>query len=168
GRPGRPLPKARSMKILAPLRDAQEVSALLEAGADEFFCGVTPADRGERRSAGVSGLAEFEKIVALSENRPVYVALNAPYCPPGGAELLAEFGARLLDTGAAGLIVADMDLLLTLVEAGHASRIHVSSLATCSNAGTAEFFRDLGVARIILPRHLTLSEIEAIIIPGVE
>jgi putative protease len=82
--------------------------------------------------------------------------------------MLAGFGNQLLEMGAAGLIVADTELLLALVDAGHASRLHVSSLATCINAGSAAFYRDLGVSRIILPRHLTLAEMESIVISGVE
>ena len=167
------------MKILAPIKNSTEVPSLLAAGADEFFCGLTPPDWDKRYhqawanrraplSAGVPDLADFERVVASAAGRPVYVALNAPYYPPGGVEMLATFGRLLLDKGACALIVADMDLLLTLAEAGYASRLHVSSLATCNNPGSAAFFRELGVSRIILPRHLTLQEIEEILVPGLE
>lgn len=167
------------MKILAPLKNSAEVPTLLEAGADEFFCGLTPpgweqrcgqawANRRAPLSAGMPDLADFERAIALACGRPIFVALNAPYYPPGGVELLAEFGQTLLDKGAAALIVADLDLLLTLAEAGSAAKLHLSSLATCTNPGAAAFFRDLGVARVILPRHLTLAEIEAIGVPGLE
>jgi collagenase-like PrtC family protease len=166
------------MKILAPLRGSEEVVPLLEAGADEF-CGVTPpgwkarygdawANRRSPLSAGVPDLADFERIVALSEGRPVYVALNAPWYPPGSVEMLAEFGGELIDKGGAGLIVADIDLLLALAEAGHAARLHLSSLSTCINGEAAKFYRDLGISRIVLPRHLTVGEIEATIIAGLE
>lgn len=167
------------MKILAPLRHSDEVVPLLAAGADEFFCGVSPpgwearfgrawANRRAPQSAGVQDLADFERIIAQAADRPVHVALNAPCYPPGAVELLAAFGAQLLEKGASGLIVADTDLLLALVEAGHARQLHLSSLATCTNAGSARFYQNLGISRIILPRHLTLSEIEAILIPGLE
>lgn len=167
------------MKILAPLRHSEEVVPLIEAGADEFFCGLTPPDWESRfgqtwvnrrapQSAGVSDGADFERIIARADNRPVYVALNAPGYPSGAVDLLASFGAALLSQGAAGLIIADMDLLLALVERGHGSQLHLSSLATCINAEAAKFYRDLGIRRIILPRHLTLSEIESILIPDIE
>jgi collagenase-like PrtC family protease len=100
---------------------------------------------------------------------PVHVALNSPHYPPGAVEMLAEFGQRLLqDMGVTALIVADMDLLLALVEAGHAAQLHLSSLATSSNAASSRFFRDLGVSRIILPRHLTLAEIDQCVIDEME
>ena len=165
------------MKILAPLRSSAEVGPLLEAGADEFFCGLTPPgwesrfgpawpNRRSPQAAGVPDGSDFARIIALADGRPVYVTLNAPQYPPGAVGLLADFGSQLLDKGASGLIVADMDLLLALVEAGFGPRIHVSSLATCTNTQAATFYRDLGISRVILPRHLTLNEIEAILIPG--
>lgn len=168
------------MKILAPVQNHGEVEALLRAGADEFYCGLTPsgwtrqfgaawANRRNPRSAGLSGEAELERIVAAAGAVPVFVALNSPHYPPGAVEMLARFGRRLLEHhGVSALIVADMDLLLALVDAGHAARLHVSSLATCSNPGAARFFRNLGVARIILPRHLTLGEVRDTVIDGVE
>ncbi len=167
------------MKILAPLRAPEEVGPLLAAGADEFFCGLTPpgwaehfgqawANRRSHQSAGVRDLDDFARIVALAGGKEVHVALNAPFYPPGGVEVMAAFGQELLELGAAALIVADLDLLLTLAVAGHGARLHVSSLATCINPEAAAFYRELGVARIILPRHLTLAEIEAAMIPGME
>jgi putative protease len=167
------------MKILAPLKNSLEVSTLLEAGADEFFCGVTPpgwearygrawANRRAPAAAGVPNPEDFARIVALSEGRPVYVTLNAPYYPAGAVQMLAQFAAELLEMGAAGLIVADMDLLLALLEAGHGPQLHLSSLATCINREAARFYRELGVARIVLPRHLTLTEIEELLVEGVE
>jgi putative protease len=167
------------MKLLAPIRDSSEVKTLLAAGAEEFYCGLTPPDWQarfgrnwiNRRSPGSAGVADqddFRRILERAEGRPVYVTLNAPFYPAEALSLLSEFCAMLLAEGVAGLIVSDLDLLLTLAEAGPAAKIHVSSLATCTNPGAAAFYRDLGVSRIILPRHLTLSEIEETLVPGVE
>jgi U32 family peptidase len=167
------------MKLLAPLRHSSEVVPLLEAGAEEFYCGITPPDWQQRfsqswinrrapASAGVPDLADFRELQARAAGTPVYVALNAPFYPAGALELLAGFSKTLLELGAAGLIVADLDLLLTLAEAGLAAKLHLSSLATCTNPGAAAFFRELGIGRIILPRHLSLAEIEACQVPGLE
>lgn len=167
------------MKLLAPLRYSAEVEPLLAAGAEEFYCGLTPPSWQQRfgqswinrrapAAAGVADLADFERILALAAGRPVYVTLNAPYYPAGSLDLLAAFSTLLLKNGASGLIVSDLDLLLTLVDAGLASRLHLSSLATCTNPGAAAFFQQLGVSRIILPRHLTLKEIEQNLLPGLE
>jgi putative protease len=166
------------MKILSPLRSVSEVGPLKTAGADEFYCGLVPpgwkekfgaawANRRDPKSAGVLNEDALREIVSAAGSAPVYVALNSPHYPPGAVQMLAEYGSRLLqDMGVCALIVADMDLLLALIERGHAADLHLSSLATSTNADSARFFRELGISRIILPRHLTLAEIERCVIDG--
>lgn len=166
------------MKVLAPLRNSDEVVPLCAAGAQEFYCGLTPpgweqsfgqaaVHRRNAQSAGVPNLDDMRRIVALAHPCPVFATLNAPSYPAGAVPRLVEFGRELLDAiGVAGLIVAEWELLLALCEAGLASRLHISSLASCRNPGAAAFYRGLGVARVILPRHVTLAEIEATAIPG--
>lgn len=168
------------MKILAPLRNSEEVLPLCDAGAQEFYCGLTPpgweqafgqasVHRRNPKSAGVPSLDDMRRIVALAGPRPVFATLNAPYYPAGAVPHLVEFGRRLLDdVGVAALIVAEWELLFALCEHGLAPRLHISSLASCRNPGAAAFYRDLGVARVILPRHVTLREIEAMTIAGLE
>jgi U32 family peptidase len=168
------------VKILAPLRHADEVLPLCAAGADEFYCGLTPpgwdqafgptwVHRRNPKSAGVPDVENLRRIVSLAKPRPVYATLNAPSYPAGAVPRLVEFGKMLVDDiGVAALIVAEWELLLALCEQGLAARVHVSSLASCRNPGAAAFYRDLGVARVILPRHVTLREIEETAIPGLE
>jgi putative protease len=168
------------VKILAPLRHSDEVVPLAAAGAHEFYCGLTPpgwedafgpswVHRRNPKAAGVPGLDDLRRIVSLADSRPVYVTLNAPSYPAGAVPRLVEFGKALLDDiGVTALIVAEWELLLALCEEGLVSRVHVSSLASCRNPGAAAFYRSLGVARVILPRHMTLAEIEETAIPGLE
>jgi len=168
------------VKILAPLRSADEVLPLAEAGAGEFYCGVTPpgweaafgqasVHRRSARSAGVSGLEELRQIVALAGDAPVFATLNAASYPAGAIPRLVDFGRMLVEeANVAALIVAELELILALGDAGLAGRVHVSSLATCRNPGAAAFYRSLGVSRVILPRHMTLAEIEQTAIPGLE
>jgi putative protease len=168
------------MKILAPLRSVSEVGPLQAAGADEFYCGLAPPgwkkkfgsawpNRRHPDSAGVLNEQALREIIKAAGSMPVHVALNSPHYPPGALEMLAGFGDRLLqDMGVKALIVADMDLLLALLEAGHAAHLHLSSLATSSNAASSRFFKALGISRIILPRHLTLAEIDQCVIDEME
>jgi putative protease len=168
------------MKILSPLRSASEVGPLKTAGANEFYCGLAPpgwkttfgtawSNRRHPDSAGVLNEQSLRKIISAAGGAPVHVTLNSPHYPPGAVNMLVEFGSRLLrDLGVSGLIVADMDLLLALIDAGHAADLHLSSLATSTNAASARLFRELGISRIILPRHLTLAEIDRCVIDGVD
>jgi len=168
------------VKILAPLRNSDEVAPLCAAGAQEFYCGLTPpgwedtfgpawVHRRNPKSAGVPSLADLRRIVTLADRRPVYATLNAPSYPAGAVPRLVEFGRMLVDdVGVSALIVADWELLLALCEQGLAPRLHISSLASCRNSGAAAFYRGLGVSRVILPRQMTLREIEETAIPGLE
>jgi putative protease len=168
------------VKILAPLRHSDEVLPLCAAGAHEFYCGLTPpgwdeafgptwVHRRNPKSAGVPGIEDLRRIVALANPRPVFATLNAPSYPAGAVPRLVEFGRILLDdVGVAALIVAEWELLLALCEEGLAARVHISSLAGCRNHGAGAFYRDMGVSRVILPRHVTLREIEETAIPGLE
>lgn len=168
------------MKILAPLRHWTEAAPLRAAGADELYCGLTPPGWEERfgrawvhrrnpASAGLPSLEDLDRTVAAAGPVPVYVTLNAPSYPEGATPFLLEFARELVGgRGVRGLIVADLGLILALRQAGLAARVHLSSLATCTNPGSAAFFRDLGIARIVLPRHLSLAEIAACAAAGVE
>lgn len=160
------------MKILSPLRSANEVGPLQAAGADEFYCGLAPPEwqkmfgtswpnRRNPAAAGVLNEQALAEIITAAGPTPIHVALNSLHYPGGAIEVLVNFGTRLLqDMGVSALIVADMGLLLALIEAGHAAKLHLSSLATSTNAASSRFFRELGISRIILPRHLTLAEID--------
>lgn len=179
-RPHRPPRSPDAVKILAPLRNSDEVAPLCGAGAHEFYCGLTPpgweaafgpswVHRRNPKAAGVPSIDDLQRIVALAHPRPVFATLNAPSYPAGAVPRLVDFGRILLDEiGVAALIVAEWELLLALCEEGLAQRVHVSSLASCRNPGAAAFYRGLGVARVILPRQMTLSEIEETAIPGLE
>ena len=168
------------MKILAPLRGSDEVAPLVAAGAHEFYCGVAPPDwesrfgnasvhRRSARSAGVASVGEMQQIVEMAGIRPVFATLNAQSYPVGAIDVLADFGRVLVEeVRVAALIVAEIELVLALRERGLAGRIHVSSLACVRNREAALFYRDLGVARVILPRQVTLSEIAEVASSGVE
>ena len=131
--------------------------------------GQASVHRRNAKSAGVPGVEDLHRIVALAHPRPVFATLNAPSYPAGAVPRLVEFGRMLLnDVGVSALIVAEWELMLALCDAGLAPRLHISSLACCRNPGAAAFYRSLGVPRVILPRQMTLPEIEATAIAGLE
>ncbi len=168
------------MKILAPLRSVDEVESLCAAGADEFYCGVAPpgweaafgsasVHRRSAKAAGVRSVDHMRRVVTLAGGRPVFATLNAPSYPAGAIAMLADFARTLLDdVGVSAVIVAELELIVELRARGMASRVHVSSLACCRNPSAAAFYRELGVARVILPRHVTLREIDEIAGAGLE
>jgi putative protease len=98
----------------------------------------------------------------LTINEHYYSREQYPY--------LREYIEQALKIGIDAFIIGDLGLLFTLQEMGSPARIHISTAGTAFNAETVHFYRDLGAARVILPRHLSLEEIGAIAqkVSGVE
>ena len=72
------------MKIVAPIRQLDEIAALARAGADELYCGVTPREWAERfggasanrRPGGnLPSLAALAEAVALAHRNGVQLSL---------------------------------------------------------------------------------------------
>jgi len=157
------------MKIVAPIRQLDEIAALARAGADELYCGVTPREWAERfggasanrRPGGnLPSLAALAEAVALAHRNGVQLSLvlNAQQYSVEQIEFALAIAHRYVDMGGDAVIASDPGLLLALAEAEPELRIHVSSVATCRNADGARLYRELGARRLILPRDITLDE----------
>ena len=163
------------IRILSPANGPEEARAVLDAGADEVYCGVMPRDWRDaytnmaspnRREWEVSNMTSFDVLAATVDaahraGGRVFLALNALYTEGQHGEVrrFIEAGGRC---GIDALIVADLGVLLMLRDMGWEQEIHVSTGGTAFNAETVRFYADLGVHRVILPRQNRLSEIAAI------
>jgi collagenase-like PrtC family protease len=96
--------------------------------------------------------------------------VNAQHYSQAQAEEILDLVGDLSARGLDAAIVADVALLQAFGRRGVGCEIHVSSIASCHNSEAARFYRDLGASRIILPRHVRIDEIEAIVsaVPTVE
>ena len=164
------------MKILSPLDTSEEVEPLIEAGANEFYCGVLeeswynpyPVISINRRPAGKGHLRDFkalEKATALAEKSevPVYFTVNEHYYTQQQLPLVKGYIERAIDAGITALIISDYGLLVTLPEIISRVEIHISTGGTVFNSRSARFYHELGARRITLPRHLTLDEMKRIL-----
>lgn len=169
------------MKIVAPISRVEEVVPLLEAGADEIYCGIVPADWTERfRNAAVNRRAfgnltaydDLARVVGLAaeRKRPVSLVMNAQHYAEAYFDPMVELAHRFADMGGSSLIVGDLALLAELAERGPPLRLHASSLIVCRNAELAGLCGDLGAKRVVLPRDMTVAEIGAVTAacPGME
>lgn len=166
------------MKITAPISSVKEVEMLLQFGADELYCGVKTPEWEEhfggycwmnRRSpigANLSSWEEIREVVRLAheKNVSVHITLNAPFYTLGGMRYLYKLAEKFVtELEIDSLIVSDVNFLWMLSKESLPVRIHLSSLGTCLNRKSVDFYRSLGVNRIILPRQLRISEIESIV-----
>jgi len=165
------------MKVLAPISSYDELEMLAESGAEEFYCGIVPREWMERYTGAVwlnrrspkgGSFETFSDLKRLVDGAhrlgiPVFVTLNSPYYTSEQLTWVMEL-ARKLDSeaGVDALIVTDINLLMQLSQAGLKADLHVSSVAATLNTEAVRFLLQFGPSRIILPRSLTIPEIERI------
>jgi U32 family peptidase len=130
----------------------------------EKYTNIASSNRREWKTANLTGFDDLRKTVEAAHkyNVPVYLALNAFYSGEQYPLLLKQAG-QAVEMGIDALIVADIGLLLTLKQEGIRIEIHMSTGGTTFNSETAKFYEELGVSRIVLPRHLMPEEMEAIV-----
>lgn len=160
------------MKILSPLDSAAEVDLLIDAGAGEFYCGLLderwheryPVISLNRRPAGKGHFRIFSDLkdaVSRAHDRsvPVYFTLNEHYYTAEQYGLLWHYIDGALEAGVDALIVSDFGLIAALQERAYSVPLHCSTGTTVFNRRSVQFFKELGVANITLPRHLSVEEI---------
>ena len=163
------------MKILSPLDSAAEVDLLIDAGAGEFYCGLLderwheryPVMSLNRRPAGKGHFRTFSDLgdaVSRAHDRgvPVYFTLNEHYYTDEQYTLLWQYIDGALEAGVDAFIVSDFGLIAALQERAYSVPLHCSTGTTVFNRRSLNFFKELGVANITLPRHLSVEELRGL------
>lgn len=161
------------LRILAPVSRVDEVEDVITAGADELYCGVLPDEwlrrytiaslnRRPAKTANFKSFEELQKCVetAHSHNIPVYLTLNEHYYTFEQYPLLLNYVDKAVKIGVDAFIVADLALVETLKEIGVSVNLQMSTGGVILNSRTVRFFKELGISRVHLDRHLTIEEIE--------
>jgi putative protease len=159
--------------IQSPADRAEEVPALVAAGAEELYAGYVPpfwveafgpvvsCNRRSYDEANVQSLDGVSDLVgaAARHDVPVYVALNASPVPDAMIPPMVGLAGELAGRGVRGVIVADLPLLLTLRDARFRRLdVHASTLFSAFNGAAVAFLRRAGASRVILARELSVSD----------
>lgn len=161
------------MKITAPISRIDEIAPLAAAGANELYCGVVPKEWIARFNTGavnrryfgnLDGMEQLSHAVDEARRNEValLMVLNGQQYGSAHQEALIELAREFHAIGGDAVIVADIALIAGLREYVPELAIHVSSVAACRNSAGVAFYGDLGARRVILPRDVSLAEIEAI------
>jgi O2-independent ubiquinone biosynthesis protein UbiU len=153
------------MELVAPAGSLAALKAALQAGADAVYLGLKNATNA-RNFAGLNfSEAQLREGVELAHRmgRKVLFAINT--FPQAGR--VAEWHTAV-DTayalGADAVILADPGLLAYASKRYPDMRLHLSVQSSATHAGAIEFMREqFGIRRAVLPRVLTLNEIEKLI-----
>jgi putative protease len=166
------------MKVLAPISAHDELEMLAASGAEELYCGIVPREWMEkytgaiwlnRRSPKGGSLETYGDLKRLTDDAhrlklPVFITLNSPFYTADQMPMVLELAHKLSDEiGVDALIVTDINLLLRLSDEKLAAQLHVSSVAATLNTEAIRLLLNFGPSRIILPRSLTIAEIETIV-----
>jgi len=160
-------PSQGELELLAPAGDWESLEAALEAGAAAVYFGLTTLNA--RRGARNFRQEELPAAVSAVHARgaKAYLTLNIDLTQRelGQAARILELARQL---GFDGVLVRD-PALLALHRAYPELAFHFSTQTCMANSADVAAARDVGAARVVLARELTLDEIAAAsAVPGVE
>jgi putative protease len=164
------------MRIISPVDNLKEAKGLLEAGADELYGGYVPESWSRYRllaslnqrtfpTAQIPNRDEVAETIKLAHDfkKSFALTLNAPFYTDEQLPLLVDYVGDMLQLGIDSVILADTGLLRVLKRHFPALEFHASTLAHLSNAGSVKFMAGQGVQRVVLPRHLTVTDMATIV-----
>ncbi|MBN2547421.1 MAG: U32 family peptidase [Spirochaetes bacterium] len=168
------------MKIIAGLSNAitkDEIESYIRAGADEFFVGYIPyewlsqygweiCNRRSSPNDNYSSIDELADIVEIvhSKGKKILLCLNEHEYSLKQINLLMKILKNINTVPFDAYIVSNLSLMLQLRKSGFNNTINLSIGAGCNNISSILFYKKniSNIGRVILPRWLTIEEIENI------
>lgn len=152
-----------------------ELDAYLKSGANEFFMGFIPENwsniynydismnrRYEKNTQFVNKLKLIESIKFIhNQSGLVFLTLNEHHYSMFQKKLIYDV-LLLLNSHFDALIIGDIELIKFLNEKKLNQNIYLSGDFETYNSQTIKFIKNLGVKRVLLPRELSLNEIQLI------
>lgn len=165
------------MKVLCPVDSAAEAATLAGLGAGELYGGYLPSQWAARfalaappnrrtfAEAQIGAAGELRAVVAAAHagGAEFFLTVNSPVYTREQYPALMALAQEALAAGTDAFIAADPGFIIEARTRWPGVRIHLSTLADAANHGAAAFWGRLGVERITLPRHLTLTATEALL-----
>ncbi|HEY2134953.1 MAG TPA: peptidase U32 family protein [Xanthobacteraceae bacterium] len=152
------------LELICPAGTPAGLRAAVDAGAHAVYCGF----RDETNARNFPGLnfdrAEMRQGIGYAHSRgaKVFVALNT-FMRAGATDLWKQGVDHAVEAGADALILADAALVAHARERHPEQRLHLSVQAAAATPEAIAFYRErFGVARVVLPRVLTIEEIARI------
>lgn len=149
------------MELLLPAGDMERLKFALAFGADAVYAGV-PRYSLRTRENGFDEKSIKEAIDYTHEvGKKIYLAMNI-FPHNNKVDGLLDAFCRFYSLNPDGFIVADIGAISKMLKLRPDAAIHLSTQANATNWSAVEFYRDMGVKRVILPRELSLREISYI------
>jgi len=152
--------QAHKPEVLAPAGSLESLRAALWNGADSVYFGLRDGFNARARAANFS-LEDLSETVARIHRAGAraYVTLNTLVFEPE-LPALERVVRAIAESGVDALIVQDPAVCLIARELCPELELHASTQMTIAEPAAAAFATDLGVTRIVVPRELSVDEIE--------
>ena len=160
------------MNILAPFAKESEIEPLTKAGASELYCGLvdsawqktyTLVSSINLRHDKIANLESLEELKQSCETAhalgsKVFLTLNAHFYSEKQLPIVMQQAKAAVNAGVDSLIIADASII-PKIQKEFDVEISLSTGNPVFNNQAIDFFADLGVSRMVFPRHLTVDEI---------
>ncbi|MCC5829481.1 MAG: U32 family peptidase [Phycisphaeraceae bacterium] len=151
----------RKVELLAPAGDWEALKAAAANGADAVYLGLSEFNA--RHRAHNFTVDELPGVVAYLHERNVrvYVTLNTLIFSDE-LESVARTARAINEAGVDAVLVQDVGLLRMLGRMCPDLEVHASTQMTLTDGWSIEWARHQGVARVVLPRELSIHDIRRI------
>ncbi len=152
----------KKVELISPAGNVEKAEVAFIYGADGIYLGGKKFNL--RAHAGNLSLEEINYILNIAKKlkKNVYITINV-YFRNYEFDELKNYLGKLLEIGLKKLIISDAGVIY-FINKFFKNKFHLilSTQANITNFYSAEFFKELGIKRIILARELTLDEIREI------
>lgn len=148
-------------EVLSPAGTLEKLKVAIDYGADAVFVGGQAY--GLRSRAGNFSMEEMKEGIDYAHERgaKVYVAANM-VTHEGNETGAGAWFRELRDMGLDAVIVSDPALIMICATEAPGLEIHLSTQASSTNYETFEFWKELGLTRVVLAREVTMEELAEI------
>lgn len=148
-------------EVLAPAGTLEKLKVAIDYGADAVFVGGQAY--GLRSRAGNFSMEEMREGIEYAHARGAKVYVAANMVTHEGNEIGAGAWFReLRDMGLDAVIISDPALIVICATEAPGLEIHLSTQASSTNYETFEFWKELGLTRVVLAREVSMQELETI------
>lgn len=149
------------MKIVAPAGDIERFYAAIKSGADEIYMGLKGF--GARRNAENFTVEEIKEAIDYAHERGsrVFLTLNT-LMKNVEIEFLYTNFKKLYEHGLDAVIIQDLGYFRFLKENFPNIDYHGSTQMTVANHVEANYLKEIGLKRVVLPREMSFEEIKKI------
>ncbi|HEL0016590.1 peptidase U32 family protein [Streptococcus equi] len=148
-------------EVLSPAGTLEKLKVAIDYGADAVFVGGQAY--GLRSRAGNFSMEELQEGIDYAHRHGTKVYVAANMVTHEGNELGAgEWFRQLRDMGLDAVIVSDPALIVICSTEAPGLEIHLSTQASSTNYETFEFWKELGLTRVVLAREVNMAELAEI------